>query len=198
MERRTFLGVMAASAWCTPAFAQATDSDFGKKLATAAKAQVGVTTLYDPSYVKLAYPMGDLPLERGVCSDVVVRAFRSAGADLQQVIHEDMTANFSSYPKLWGLRRPDFNIDHRRVPNLEALFKRKGGALVKSREASAYRLGDIVSWRLTGSGLPHIGVVTQASATAPLVTHNIGAGAQEEPVLFDWPIEGWFRFERWV
>jgi uncharacterized protein YijF (DUF1287 family) len=114
-------------------------------------------------------------------------------------VHEDMAANFSAYPKMWGLKRPDRNIDHRRVPNLETLFRRQGGARTISNTASDYQPGDVVSWRLTGGGLPHIGVVTRNHRYGePLVAHNIGLGTQEEPVLFSWPIHGWFRFQRWA
>ena len=155
--------------------------------------------VYDPAYVKLAYPGGDVPDDRGVCTDTVIRAFRHAGVDLQVEVHEDMRASFAAYPKMWGLRKPDRNIDHRRVPNLETLFRRKGGAKAISDKAGAYLPGDIVSWRLTGGGLPHIGVVTRKKRGGqPLIAHNIGAGTREEPCLFDWPVSGWFRFERWV
>jgi uncharacterized protein len=154
---------------------------------------------YDPAYVRIPYPMGDVPDDRGVCADTIVRAFRHAGVDLQQAVHEDMAANFSAYPKTWGLKRPDSNIDHRRVPNLETFFRRRGGALPVSARAADYRPGDIVSWRLTGTGLPHIGVVTrQSEAGEPKLAHNIGAGTQIEKVLFNWKIAGWFRFEHWT
>ncbi|MBI1339272.1 DUF1287 domain-containing protein [bacterium] len=166
------------------------------RIAAGALAQIGVMTLYDPSYVRLDYPMGDVPIERGVCSDVVVRALRAAGIDLQAEIHQDMARHFAAYPDRWGLTRPDRNIDHRRVPNIETLFKRKGLARRASANATDYLPGDIVSWRLSGSGLPHIGVVAGfADIHTALVVHNIGAGARLEPVLFDWPIETWARFE---
>jgi uncharacterized protein YijF (DUF1287 family) len=114
-------------------------------------------------------------------------------------VHRDMRAHFAAYPKSWGLTRPDRNIDHRRVPNLETFFRRKGGSRTFSQTASDYLPGDIVSWRLSGGGLPHIGVVTRKKLRgAPLVAHNIGAGTQEEPCLFDWPMAGWFRFESWA
>jgi uncharacterized protein len=196
MDRRDLLLAAAGLALAPAGWAQ--EAPFPERVAEAAAAQHGVTTLYDPSYVKLAWPMGDVPVERGVCSDVVIRAFRSAGVDLQVEVHRDMAAHFSAYPGIWGLKRPDRNIDHRRVPNLETFFRRKGGSLNASRQAADYLLGDVVSWRLTGSGLPHIGVVTtRRRARAPLIAHNIGAGVQIEPVLFDWPVEGWFRFGAW-
>lgn len=162
----------------------------------AAQAQIGVTLYYDPSYVRLPYPNGDIPLDRGVCSDVVVRVFRAVGVDLQRLIHEDMASNFSAYPKLWGLRAPDSNIDHRRVPNLQRFFERKGKALPVSTQVSDYRPGDVVSWRLP-NGLAHIGVVSDrknGAAGRPLVIHNIGRGAQEEDVLFEWLQTGHYRW----
>jgi uncharacterized protein YijF (DUF1287 family) len=166
-------------------------------LVRAARAQVGVTTLYDGSYRVLAYPGGDVPLERGVCTDVIVRAFRVARSmDLQQRVHEDMRANFAAYPsrRRWGLSRPDANIDHRRVPNLAVFFERAGYAAAVSRDTSAYLPGDIVTWDL-GGGIPHIGIVSERRATGgvPFIIHNIGAGAREEDLLFRYAITGHFR-----
>ncbi len=168
----------------------------GDDLAAAAHAQVGVTTIYDPAYVGLAFPGGDLPRERGVCTDVVIRALRDAwGLDLQAITNADMKANFSAYPKTWGLRTTDRNIDHRRVPNLETLFTRAGAALPLSTDPTTFRPGDIVSFRLTGTNLPHIGIISAETAPdgTPLVTHNIGAGARTENMLFDHPMQGHFR-----
>lgn len=156
-------------------------------LAAAARAQVGVTTIYDPAYRTLKYPGGDLPKERGVCADVIVRAFREIGVDLQVAVHEDMTAHFADYPKMWGLRKPDKNIDHRRVPNLMRYFSRKGKSLPVD---GTYEPGDVVAWRLPG-GLYHIGIV---STDRGLVVHNIGAGAQLEDVLHAFPIIGHYRW----
>ena len=202
MDRRLFLLSLGCAAAAPNALAQQPaneDISFPVKVAIWAELRAQTREIYDPAYVKLAYPMGDVPDDRGVCTDTVIRAFRHAGVDLQVEVHEDMAANFGVYPKAWGLAKPDRNIDHRRVPNLETFFRRKGGARALSTTASHYRAGDIVSWRLTGSGLPHIGVVTRKSLNgAPLVAHNIGAGTQEEPCLFDWPMEGWFRFEHWT
>lgn len=177
------------------AFAQ-TPPDFGARLAAAARAQVGVTTLYDPAYVRLAYPMGDVPADRGVCTDVVIRAYRALGHDLQVLVHRDMAANFGAYPKLWGLRRPDRNIDHRRVPNLETFFRRQRAELPRSNAVSDYRAGDVVSWRLAGSGLAHIGIVSaqRLSNDRPLIVHNIGAGARVEDILFAHPMTARFRW----
>jgi uncharacterized protein YijF (DUF1287 family) len=165
----------------------------------AAHAQVGVTRYYDGGYVRLAYPGGDVPADRGVCTDVVIRAYRAAGLDLQKQVHEDMRGHFAAYPKLWGLARPDRNIDHRRVPNLETWARRAGHALPAGTDAAAYRPGDLVSWRLP-NGLPHIGVVSDRRAPdgsgRPLVVHNIGAGTRVEDVLFAWPPVGHFRIFR--
>ncbi|MFY2764505.1 DUF1287 domain-containing protein [Arenimonas sp. MALMAid1274] len=167
-------------------------------LLEAAHRQVGVTRLYDGAYVRLAYPGGDVPADRGVCTDVVIRALRATGLDLQKAVHEDMRANFAAYPRNWGLRRPDRNIDHRRVPNLETWFRRAGHALPVTADAADYRPGDIVSWRLPG-GLPHIGVVSDRKvpgADRYLVVHNIGQGARVEDVLLAWPPVGHFRVFR--
>ncbi|HKO55634.1 MAG TPA: DUF1287 domain-containing protein [Thermoanaerobaculia bacterium] len=162
-----------------------------------AKRQVGVTRVYDPSYQQLRYPGGDVPPERGVCADVVVRAFRHAGLDLQQLVHDDMASNFGRYPRRWGLRRPDANIDHRRVPNLETYFARRGKSLAVSRKGGDYQPGDIVAWRLPGNGLPHIGVVSDVREPGTdryRVVHNIGYGTQLEDVLFAFEVVGHFRW----
>ncbi len=162
-------------------------------LARGAEAQVGVTLVYDPSYVRLRYPGGDVPPERGVCADVVVRAFRRIGIDLQTRLHEDIARHFGEYPHLWGLRQPDSNIDHRRVPNLMTYFKRQGKALPVS---APYQSGDVVAWRLP-NGLHHIGVVSQRHApdgNHNLVVHNIGQGARTEDVLYAFDIIGHYRW----
>lgn len=164
-------------------------------LVAAARAQVGETLIYDPAYQSIAYPMGDVPRERGVCSDVVIRAFRDLGIDLQREVHRDMARHFAAYPKIWGLAGPDANIDHRRVPNLATWFARNGYALPVSDDAAAYEAGDVVAWVL-GSGRPHIGIVSDrrsGDGMRPLVIHNIGRGAEEEDVLLDWRITGHFR-----
>ncbi|HJW95745.1 MAG TPA: DUF1287 domain-containing protein [Thermoanaerobaculia bacterium] len=155
------------------------------ELARAAAKQVGVTTIYDPSYVQLRYPGGDLPKERGVCADVIIRAMRGIGVDLQREVHEDMRKHFDAYPQVWGLRGPDANIDHRRVPNLMAYFRRRG------KTASAdFQAGDIVAWRLPG-GYYHIGIIGDDGR---LVIHNIGRGAQKEDILHAFPIIGHYRW----
>lgn len=163
-------------------------------LVTAAREQVGVTLSYDPSYRRLSYPNGDVPLTTGVCTDVLIRALRQQGLDLQQAVHQDMRANFRLYPKNWGLSRPDRNIDHRRVPNLMTWFKRQGWALVPSQSRDAYSPGDIVTWDL-GGGLTHIGIISdrRAASGVPLVLHNIGRGTQEEDILFSFKITGHYR-----
>lgn len=158
--------------------------------------QTGYTRLYDPAYVQLAYPGGDPPPDRGVCSDVVVRAFRRAGVDLQKEVHEDMARHFSAYPKRWHLSAPDPNIDHRRVPNLMTYFTRTGKSLPASGKPEDYAPGDVVAWDL-GGGLLHIGVVSDtraADSRSYEVVHNIGAGARLEDVLFSWPIIGHYRY----
>lgn len=195
--RRLVLAGLGAACLAPAALARQ-DLVFPMKIAAGAEARAKKAEVYDPAYVVLAYPMGDVPDDRGVCTDTVIRAFRHAGVDLQVEVHEDMAAHFDAYPKMWGLKRPDRNIDHRRVPNLETYFKRKGGARTLSKTAADYKPGDIVSWRLTGGGLPHIGIVTRKRLNGqPLIAHNIGAGTREEPCLFDWPMTGWFRFESW-
>lgn len=163
-------------------------------LPEAARQQIGVTVTYDPSYVSLSYPGGDVPPDRGVCTDVVIRALRLKGLDLQQAVHEDMKAHFSAYPKLWGLKRPDKNIDHRRVPNLQTYFARRGWALPLSTDAADYRAGDLVTC-LVGGTLPHIMVVSDRRAAdgTPLIIHNIGSGTQEEDALFTFSLTGHYR-----
>ena len=151
---------------------------------------------YDGSYRSIAYPMGDVPDGVGVCTDVVIRAYRGIGIDLQQLVHEDMRLAFRSYPQIWGLTRPDPNIDHRRVPNLQRFFERRGEVLPISRQADDYRPGDLVTWMLPGN-LPHIGIVTDLPSPVtgrPLIVHNIGVGPKLEDMLFDYPISGHYRF----
>ena len=158
--------------------------------------QTEYTRSYDPSYVRIDYPGGDVPLDRGVCSDVVVRAFRKVGVDLQKEVHEDMTRAFASYPKKWGLARPDANIDHRRVPNLMTFFERRGKSLDVTSAGADYQPGDVVTWDL-GGGTTHIGIVTNLWSDARenyLIAHNIGGGVRVENVLFSWKITGHYRY----
>ena len=166
------------------------------KLIAAAIEQVGVTTEYDPAYVKLTYPNGDVPLKTGVCADVIVRAFRQVEIDLQKELHEDMQRNFARYPKKWRAKAPDTNIDHRRVPNLMTWFDRQGKALPLSHETKDYWPGDVVAWDL-GGGLTHIGLVSALKADGTnryLIVHNIGSGAQLEDRLFEWKVIGRYRY----
>ncbi len=169
------------------------DAAFGERLVDAAREQIGVTVGYDGRYERIAYPGGDVAPERGVCTDVLVRAYRLLGIDLQQRVHEDMQRAWSAYPKTWGLARPDSNIDHRRVPNLATFFARHGTKLPVTDDARDYAVGDIVTWRLA-SGVPHIGLVSGGSVARRRVVHNIGAGTREEPVLFDYTITGHYRY----
>ncbi len=158
--------------------------------------QIGSTVSYDPAYVKLDYPGGDVPPDRGVCSDVIVRAFRKASVDLQKELHEDMKRNFSAYPQQWGAARPDRNIDHRRVPNLMTYFKRLKKEVAITNNGQDYFPGDVVAWDL-GNGLVHIGLVSNIKgegASAHSIVHNIGAGARVEDVLFSWKIIGHYRY----
>lgn len=163
-----------------------------EKLIAAATEQVGITTDYDPAYVKLSYPNGDVPLKTGVCADVIVRAFRQVGLDLQKELHEDMKRSFAKYPKKWGARAPDTNIDHRRVPNLMTWFERQGKAIPLSSQD--YQPGDVLAWDL-GGGLTHIGFVSDLKAEQNFkIIHNIGAGAQIEDRLFEWKVIGHYRY----
>jgi len=162
----------------------------------AARSQIGKTTIYDPAYVGLKYPEGDVPLERGVCTDVVIRALRKgAGMDLQKLVHEDMKKAFNKYPKIWGLKKTDRNIDHRRVPNLTRYFERKGYALVVSKNKGDYLAGDLVACSV--GKRPHIMIVSdnRAKDGTPLIIHNIGSGTKEENRLFAFPITGHFRIK---
>jgi uncharacterized protein len=168
-----------------------------KNVLASAIEQTRVTKNYTQQYFVIPYPMGDVPAETGACTDVVIRAFRRAGVDLQKEVHEDMRADFAAYPKKWGLTKPDQNIDHRRVANLQTFFARRGKNLPISGSAEDYRPGDVVSWDLDGRGMTHIGVVSNLWNEATgryLIIHNIGAGARAEDVLFSWKVTGHFRY----
>ncbi len=172
------------------------DATFTQALIQAAVGQTSTPVTYDGSYRRIAYPGGDVPANIGVCTDVIVRAYRAVGIDLQVQVHEDMKAAFSSYPQIWGLSRADPNIDHRRVPNLQTYFRRRGAQLPVSRNAADYQPGDLVTWMLPGN-LPHIGLVTdQRSQDGErlLIVHNIGRGPQIEDMLFDYPVSGHYRY----
>lgn len=173
---------------------------FSQKLSNAALELTKDKVTYDPSYVNIKYPNGDVPKDKGVCTDVIIRAYRKLGIDLQQEVHEDLKANFSKYPNLkkWGLKKPDTNIDHRRVPNLEVFFERKGQKIAVTQNPSDYKTGDIVTWMI-GNKLPHIGIVTHkksADGKRNLIVHNVGGGQVLEDCLFNWKIVGHFRYEK--
>ena len=186
---RSFVLLLAVLA--APAFAGSEPS----RLTAAARAQVGVTVTYDPGYAKLEFPGGDIPRDRGVCTDVVIRALRDGwGIDLQLVVNRDMKADFAAYPPLWGLTTTDRNIDHRRVPNLQTLFARIGAEVPLEEGPTPYLPGDIITWKLPGN-LDHIGIVSDRRSAdgTPLILHNIGSGAQEEDILFAYPMTGHYR-----
>lgn len=165
------------------------------RFALSAMHQVGRTVSYDASYVPLKYPGGDVPIDRGVCTDVVVRAFRDMGVDLQVEVHQDMRKHFSAYPKRWGLDRPDTNIDHRRVPNLQTFLRREGKELPVTSRAQDYQPGDIVTWEVLRR--PHIGLVSTIPTSDGQrfhIVHNFGAGTQVEDQLFRFKITGHYRW----
>ena len=172
------------------------DEEFSARLVEAALERTKHRVTYDGSYRRIAYPGGDVPDNIGVCTDVIIRAYRQVGVDLQKVVHEDMKVNFSLYPKNWGLRRADTNIDHRRVPNLQVFFKRHGVKLPVSGSPEQYLPGDLVTWTVQGS-LPHIGIVSDSKTLfekRPLIVHNIGRGPVLEDMLFEYPITGHYRY----
>jgi uncharacterized protein len=191
MTRCFFLAfVMLCNQDC---FAQ---SDFFSKLTAAAIDLTYDTVHYDPSYFSIPYPNGDIPKEKGVCTDVIIRAYRKAGIDLQQRVHEDMKEHFHLYPKIWGLISTDRNIDHRRVPNLMTFFARNGTSLKLSSVAEDYQPGDIVTWILN-SGVPHIGILVNRKSkdgVRNMVVHNIGNGQEITDCLFIYKITGHYRY----
>lgn len=175
-------------------FASEFDSDFVKS----AMQRTNFNVQYDGSYYAMSYPNGDVPENVGVCTDVVIRSYREIGTDLQQLVHEDMVSNYSAYPaqRIWGQNKPDTNIDHRRVPNLQVFFSRKGQVLPISDSANDYKPAELVSWMLPGN-LPHIGVVTDKISQKtgnPLIVHNIGSGPQIEDMLFKYKITGHYKY----
>ena len=172
-------------------------NSFSTQLVEAARERTQHTVKYDGSYVAIQYPMGDVPSDQGVCTDLVIRAYRKLGIDLQQLVQEDMRVNFPKYPKIWSLSSTDTNIDHRRVPNLQTFFKRQGDALEISLDAQVYAAGDIVTWILPGN-LPHIGIVSNQLAknsNRPKIIHNIGRGPVEDDILFRFEITGHYRYQ---
>jgi hypothetical protein len=177
--------------------ASARTQSFAESLAAAAMERTRHSVRYDGSYRSIPYPGGDVPAATGVCSDVVIRAYRSVGIDLQLRVHEDMSRQFDAYPDYWGLRRPDPNIDHRRVENMRVFFRRRGRALPVTSDAARFRPGDLVTWRV-GGHLPHIGIIVDRRSedgSRPLVVHNIGRGPKLEDALFAYPITGHYRYE---
>ncbi len=186
-----------------PALAQtqpvtAAQQDFLHRLVVAAVERTHHVVRYNPAYVRIPYPGGDVPADTGVCTDEIVRAYRVVGIDLQKDVHEDMVQNFAAYPNQsrWLLSHPDPNIDHRRVPNLMVFFSRRGEALPISTRATDYSPGDLITWDL-GGGVPHIGIVVDEKSPSSgrwLVVHNIGAGPKMEDVLFNWRVTGHYRY----
>jgi uncharacterized protein YijF (DUF1287 family) len=169
------------------------------KLVIAAKERLSHTVTYDGSYLRIDYPNGDVPSGIGVCTDVIIRAYRRLNIDLQQLVHEDMKANFEQYPskRIWGLSRPDTNIDHRRVPNMQAFFERNGQSLPLSTKKEDFLAGDIVTWMLPGN-LPHIGIVVDEKSARTdnhRIVHNIGRGPKLDDILFSYEMTGHYRFD---
>jgi uncharacterized protein YijF (DUF1287 family) len=167
------------------------------KLVAAAKQRLNHSVIYDGSYQSIDYPNGDVDKNKGVCTDVVIRSYRSLGIDLQKLVHEDMKESFNAYPKIWGLKKADTNIDHRRVPNLETFFQRNGTTLTVSKQAEDYLPGDLVTWRVTNN-LPHIGIVSNVRSEKDpnryKIIHNIGLGPKLDDMLFNYKIIGHFRY----
>jgi uncharacterized protein YijF (DUF1287 family) len=173
-------------------------SPFLDRLVEAAIERTTHEVRYDPSYFTIDYPNGDVPAEVGVCTDEVIRSYRAVGVDLQKLVHEDMEQNFAAYPRRWGAKKTDRNIDHRRVPNLQTFFGRQGASLPVTTQARDYRPGDVVTWDLSG-GMTHIGLVVNVPSDADAerfqIVHNIGAGPKMEDVLFGWKVTGHYRYE---
>ncbi len=171
---------------------------FEEKLSNAALSIIDASIAYTPDYISIKYPNGDVPAKTGVCSDVIIRAYRKLGIDLQKEVHEDMKSNFSKYPTKWGLKKTDTNIDHRRVPNLEVFFTRKGEKLAVSENPNDYKTGELVTWMI-GDKLPHIGIITHKKSDdgkRPLIVHNVGGGQVLEDCLFNYKIVGHFKYAK--
>lgn len=176
----------------------AVQDSFYARLSDAALSLTKDHVTYIGDYVKIPYPNGDVPKNTGVCTDVIIRAYRKLGIDLQKEVHEDMKANFSKYPKNWGLKSTDTNIDHRRVPNLQTFFSRKGTSLPVTKNAADYKPGDIVTWMITPS-LPHIGIVVNKKTKDGkryMIVHNVGRGQELEDCLFLYDISGHYRYKK--
>ncbi len=173
---------------------------FQEKLSHAAISIIDTSIEYDPAYFSIKYPNGDVPKDKGVCTDVIIRAYRKVGIDLQKEVHEDMLKNFALYPNLkkWGLKKCDTNIDHRRVPNLEVFFGRKGKKLAISDDANEYKTGELVTW-IIGKKYPHIGIITNKKSPdgkRPMLVHNVGGGQVLEDCLFSYEIVGHYCYEK--
>ncbi|MCD7899147.1 MAG: DUF1287 domain-containing protein [Bacteroides sp.] len=195
MGQKIFLCIIV---WLSISFNAVGQDDFYTKLSQAALQIINPHIVYTPAYIRIPYPNGDVPATTGVCTDVIIRAYRKLGIDLQKEVHEDMKSNFSVYPKNWGLKRPDSNIDHRRVPNLMTFFSRKGISLSLSDKEKDYMPGDIVCWRLS-NGMTHIGIVVDKkvpSSNRYKIIHNIGYGQVVEDCLFNFEIIGHYRYKR--
>jgi len=193
-----FLVVMACSvSWAQSVSGTTARQQFLQRLVAAAIERTHHVVRYEPAYVRIPYPGGDVPADTGVCTDEIIRAYRVVGVDLQKEVHEDMAANFPAYPRTWrwNLGRPDSNIDHRRVPNLMAFLARRGETLAITNRAADYSPGDLVAYDL-GGNVPHIGiVVNRKGATGNyMIVHNIGQGPRMEDVLFRWRITGHYRY----
>jgi uncharacterized protein YijF (DUF1287 family) len=172
--------------------------EFEEKIVKAAIERTNQFVIYNGAYLSIDYPNGDVPANIGVCTDVIIRTYRTLGIDLQKLVHEDMLANFQAYPskRIWNLNRPDKNIDHRRVPNLQAFLKRHGEELKISENPKDYNPGDLVTWMLAGN-LPHIGIVTNeinAKTGNPYIVHNIGLGPKKDDMLFDYKVTGHYKY----
>ena len=191
----TLMAVAIAGTVAMAQPARLAEGPFVDALVAAALEQTRHAATYDGSYRAIGYPNGDVPANIGVCTDVIIRAYRVVGLDLQRLVHEDMRAAFSTYPNLWGLTRPDRNIDHRRVPNLQTFLKRQSAARPISKNPADYQAGDLVTWMLPGN-LPHIGIVssTRAPSGRLMIVHNIGRGPQLEDVLFAYTMTGHYRY----
>ena len=176
-------------------FAGFSEEKLLEELVEAAKERTKHSVIYDGSYFAIPYPNGDVPHNIGVCTDVVIRSYRKMGIDLQKEVHEDMREDFSNYPskRIWGLNRPDKNIDHRRVPNLQVFFAKHGINLPITGNSKDYKPGDIVTWMLPGN-LPHIGIVVSEKEELPLIAHNIGQGPKIDDILFKYKITGHYRY----
>lgn len=174
------------------------EKSFERKLADAAITLTKDIVVYNGAYVSIPYPNGDVPASQGVCTDVIVRAYRKLGIDLQKEVHIDMKSNFSNYPKTWGLKNTDTNIDHRRVPNLETFFTRKGQKLAVTKNASDYKTGEMVTWMIGGK-MPHIGIVTHLKSNDGkrfLIVHNVGGGQVLEDCLFKYKLVGHYKYKK--